>query len=312
MSQLSASRPIAVCGSVNVDIVGYVDHLPHPGETLHARRTGTGLGGKGANQAAAVAKLGAPVALVGRTGADAFGALAREKLAGFGVGLDHLALDPAVATGIALIEIDASAENTIVVAGGANMEFTPADLAPARAALAGAAVLLLQLEIPLDVVLAAAAITRAGGGRVILDPAPAPAAGLPDAVLAAADLVTPNETETELLTGLRPTTPGEAAIAAEKLIARGVGGAIIKLGARGVYFHSPEGSGFVPPFKVTAIDTVAAGDSFNGGLAVALAAGKTLADSVRFAAACGALATTKPGASDAAPSLAEVTALLAG
>ncbi len=304
-------RSLAVCGSVNVDIVVYVDHLPRPGETLHARRTGMGLGGKGANQAAAVARLGAPVGLVGRTGDDAFGALAREKLAGFGVGLEHLAVDPASATGTAMIEIDSAGENTIVVAGGANMAFTEADLAPAHAGLAAAPVLLLQLEIPLPVVLAAAAVARAGGARVILDPAPVPADGLPDAALAAADLVTPNETETERLVGLCPANEAEAAVAAERLIRRGAGGAIIKLGARGVYFRGPEGSGFVPPFPVVAIDSVAAGDSFNGGLAVALAAGQTLGEAVRFAAACGALATTRPGASDAAPTRAEVEALLA-
>lgn len=308
---MNPRHPLAVCGSVNVDIVGYVDHLPRPGETLHARRTGTGLGGKGANQAAAIAKLGAPVVLIGRTGDDAFGGLARQKLAGFGVGLEHLEIDSFAATGTAMIEIDAAGENTIVVAGGANMTFVPSDLAPAREALAAAPVLLLQLEIPLPVVLTAATTARAGGARVILDPAPAPSGGLPDGALVAADLVTPNETETELLVGLRPTNAAEAAEAAERLIGRGVGGAIIKLGAHGVYFRGPDGEGFIPPFKVTAIDSVAAGDSFNGGLAVALASGRTLGEAVRFAAACGALATTRQGASEAAPTLAEVEALLA-
>lgn len=304
-------HPLAVCGSVNVDIVGYVDHLPKPGETLHARRTATGLGGKGANQAAAVARLGAPVALIGRTGADAFGTLARERLARFGVGLEHLAVDPEAATGTAMIEIDAAGENTIVVAGAANMAMRPAHLDAVRALLGAAPVLLLQLEIPLPVVLAAAAAARQGGARVLLDPAPAPAGGLPDEALAAADLVTPNETETEMLVGLRPTNEAEAATAAERLLRRGVAGAIIKLGAHGVYFRGPDGAGFVSPFQVTAIDSVAAGDSFNGGLAVALAEGRTLGEAVRFAAACGALATTKPGASDAAPTRAEVEALLA-
>lgn len=303
---------LVVFGSVNVDIVCSVDHLPQPGETIHARRSATCLGGKGANQAAAIARLGAPVQLAGRTGSDAFANLARQRLSAFGVGLDHLGVDGEAATGIALIGIDDRGENTIIVAGGANLAIRPDHVDPLCPMLRQAPILLLQLEIPLPAVLKAAAEARTGGATVILDPAPAPAPGLPDEVFAAFDIMTPNETETEALVGIRPRNPDEAAAAAERFQSRGLATVIVKMGAQGVYFRGPQGAGFIPPFPVTAIDSVAAGDSFNGGLAVALARGQALPDAVRFAAACGALATTKPGASDAAPTLAEVEALLVG
>jgi len=307
---VTSQHPVVVFGSVNIDIVCSVDHLPVPGETIHALRSATGLGGKGANQAAAVARLGMPVALAGRTGTDAFATLARQRLTAFGVGLDHLAADPDQATGIALIGVDRRGENTITVAGGANLAVGPGHVAPLASLLGQAPVVLLQLEIPLPAVIEAAAVARRGGAVVILDPAPAPAGGLPDQLFTAVDIMTPNETETECLVGVRPASAAEARIAAQRFQARGLKTVIVKLGAQGVYFCGPDGDGFVPPFPVTAIDSVAAGDSFNGGLAVALSRGQSLAEAVRFAAACGALATTRPGASDAAPNLAEVEALL--
>ncbi|MDR3516601.1 MAG: ribokinase [Azospirillaceae bacterium] len=301
---------IVTFGSVNIDIVAYAQRLPRPGETVHGERYAMALGGKGANQAVAAARLGADSALVGRTGADAFGTMVRNRLAEFGVALGALGTDPARATGMAMIGVDSAAENSIVVVGGANMAIGDDDVIHAAELLSAAQVLLLQLEIPLDAALKAAALTRRSGGLVIFDPAPAPAAGLPDAVFAAADVMTPNETETEALVGLRPTTPETAAEAATRLQARGLRIAVVKMGAHGVYVRGPGVAGFVPGFKVKAIDTVAAGDCFNGGLAFALARGDGLLEAVRFANACGALATTRPGASDAAPTLGEVEALL--
>ncbi|CAH2603603.1 Ribokinase [Rhodovastum atsumiense] len=306
----ATQAPLVVFGSVNIDIVAYTEHLPHPGETIHADRSATTLGGKGANQAAAIARLGGRVVLAGRTGTDAFATLARDRLAAFGVGLGHLAADPDRATGLALIGVSRDGQNSITVIGGANLGIDTADAAALQPVLAAAPVLLLQLEIPLPAVLAAAATAREGGATVILDPAPAPAGGLPEAAFQVAHILTPNETETELLVGMRPTGPDDAALAAGKLLDRGLATAIIKLGSRGVYYRSRTAAGFVPPFAVTAIDSVAAGDSFNAGLAVALARGDTLAEAVRFAAAGGALATTRPGASEAAPTLAEVENLL--
>ena len=304
--------PIVVFGSINIDLTTYGARLPRPGETLHGDRYATGLGGKGCNQAVAVSKLGEPAILVGRVGNDSFGKQALSELDALGVSTSAVQVDDAGDTGLAVIGVDADAQNCITVIGGTNMSIDASDVERAHAAFASASVLLLQLETPLEAGLAAADIVRAGGGRVILDPAPAPADGLPSDILARVDLVTPNETETELLVGLRPTNAEEAAQAATQLRARGVAAAVIKLGAAGVYYQDAEGEGFVPPFKVDSVDSVAAGDCFNGGLAYALNTGASLGESVRFAAACGALSTTKPGASSSAPTLAEVEALLRG
>ena len=302
---------IAVFGSINIDLTTYAERLPKPGETLHGERYGIGLGGKGCNQAVACAQLGAKTAMVGRIGQDSFGDTALATLGDFDVPVDHVLRDESSSTGIAVIGVDARAENCITVIGGANMAINQSDVNRAEPVFAAADILMLQLEIPLDAGLKAADVTRQAGGKVILDPAPAPAGGLSDDVFARVDVITPNETETALLTGLRPTNPDEAAKAAEMLRRKGVSIAVVKLGAQGVYFKSDTEEGFVPPFKVTSVDTVAAGDCFNGGLAVALSEGQSLADAVRFAAACGALSTTRAGAAPSAPSRAEVEDLLA-
>jgi len=196
------------------------------------------------------------------------------------------------------------------VVGGANMAIDSSDVQALAPVLRDTRVLLLQLETPLAASLEAAALARAHGATIILDPAPVPADGLPAEAWAAVDLLTPNETETKRLVGIRPVDADSAAAAADRIEARGPSRVIVKLGARGVFFRDGAESGFVPPFPVRAVDSVAAGDSFNGGLAVALARGDRLAEAVRFAAACGALATTRPGAADAAPTLDEVQALL--
>ena len=301
---------IAVFGSVNIDVTAFCERLPRPGETVAGGGYSMTLGGKGANQAVAAARLGAHASLIGRTGTDAFGALVRERLGACGVDLDRLYAQTGAATGVAVINVDSRAENTIVVVGGANMVVDSTDVERALPVLADAQVLLLQLEVPLAAALAAAARTRAAGGRVVLDPAPAPAGGLAASAYGAVDILTPNETETEALVGVRPQTSAEAASAAARLRERGVHTAIIKMGAAGVYFASADGSGFVPPFRVTAVNSVGAGDCFNGGLAFALAQGRPLADAVRFGAACGALATTGPGGAASAPALADVENLL--
>lgn len=301
---------IAVFGSINLDIIAYGVRLPRPGETIHGTSYRLGLGGKGANQAAAVARLGSGTVMIGRTGDDAFAATALDELAAYGVDIGLVLRDASSATGIALIGVDAKGENAITVISGANHGVGPADVERARATLSQAKVLLLQLEVPLVASLAAAQIVRAAGGLVILDPAPAPAEGLTREALAAADLVTPNESETAALLGWTPRTPDDGLGAARELRAKGARTAIVKLGAMGCAVSSPDGDFRVPAFQVTAIDTVAAGDCFNGGLAHALALGLPLAEAVRFAAACGALATTKPGAAAAAPTAQEVTRLL--
>lgn len=301
-------------GSINIDLTARSQRLPRPGETVHADSYAIGLGGKGSNQAAAAARLArsfnVDVALAGRVGRDAFGAQARASLEGFGVDLSPLRDDPEHPTGIALIGIDASAENCITVAGGANMAVDGTDVVAASPWLDRAKVLLLQLEIPQTVVLAAARQTKRAGGLVVLDPAPAPEYGLLDALWSEIDILTPNESETFSLTGIRPATIEEAKTAAEALVAKGVRAVLVKMGAKGVFWHDGTSSGHIPPFQVTPIDTVAAGDCFNAGLAVALARGEKLPEAARIASACGALATTRRGAADAAPEWSEVAALL--
>ena len=302
---------IVVFGSVNVDIFAYARRLPKPGETVHGASYAITLGGKGANQAVAAARLGTPVDLVGRTGNDTFGTLAREALTTHGVRMGALHHDPANPTGIAVIGVDETAENCITVIGGANMAIDGEDVERLGSVMDGARVLLLQLEVPLAASLAAARRFRAAGGLVILDPAPAPEGGFASGVWETVDAMTPNESETEALVGIRPVDVASAARAAQALNERGLRIAIVKMGASGVYYRAAEGEGYIKAFTVKAIDTVAAGDCFNGGLAFALHRGDALPDAVRFACACGALATTRRGAAEAAPGLAEVEALLA-
>jgi len=251
------------------------------------------------------------VQMIGCVGKDEFGRMTRTSLNALGVKLDHLLELETASTGVALINVDAHAENSIVVIPGANGAVDEALADRAAATLHDAPILLLQREVPTAASLAAAAKTRSKGGLVILDPAPAPAGGLSLAEFAAVDIVTPNETETEALVGLRPENHADAARAAEMLLSHGVASVIIKLGRHGAYFRGPGAEGFVPPFSVKALNSVGAGDTFNGGLAVALARGARLPEAARFAAACGALATTGGGGAGAAPSLAQVEALLA-
>lgn len=302
---------VAIFGSINMDVIAYLDRLPKPGETLHGSGYKMGLGGKGANQAAAARKLGSEVRFIGRTGADSFGDAARAELTSYDVDLTHIRRDEGSATGIAIIKVGEGGQNMITVIAGANGAVDQSDAKAAKADLEQARVLLLQLEVPLAGALAAAKIVRGKGGTVILDPAPAPKEPFSAEIVAAVDVVTPNESETAGLLGWQPATPDDALRAARELKAKGFRTALVKLGAKGVAFSGPTEEGFVPPFKVTAIDTVAAGDSFNGGLAVALDEGKSLAEAVRFAAAAGALSTTKKGASAAAPTRAEIDAFLA-
>ena len=309
-----STGPIVCFGSVNIDITAYSRDLPRAGQTIHAERYAIGLGGKGANQAAAAARLSGGgvqrVEFAGRIGEDAFGVQARAALQAFSVGLGGLAVDRDHPTGIALIGVDARSENAITVAGGCNMAVDNTDIERIGPLLDGARVVLLQLEIPRSASLAAAARARRAGAFVVLDPAPVPEAGLPNEAWGLVDLMTPNESETAALIGVRPRTADEAMQAAQRFLSRGLAAVVIKLGGNGVVYRSASGGGFVAPFAVAAIDSVAAGDCFNAGLAFAISHGDDLARSVRFAAACGALATTRVGAAASAPYLAEVRGVL--
>ena len=302
---------VCVFGSINMDVTAYMERLPKPGETLHGHDYKLGLGGKGANQAVAAAKLGSEVRFICRLGCDDFAGPAERELASYGLDLSLVGRDETGATGIAIINVGEGGENCISLIGGSNLAMDDSDVARGREALEVAQVLLLQLEVPLGASLKAAAIVKSRGGTVILDPAPAPKDGLSPQVLSAVDIITPNETEAGLILGWQPSGLDEGLKAARQLRQRGVATAVVKLGSRGLAVASAGLEIFLPAFVVKAIDTVAAGDSFNGGLAHALEQKMPLDKALRFAAACGALSTTKKGASAAAPTKAEVAAFLA-
>lgn len=299
---------IVVFGSINMDLTTYVPTLPRPGETLFGSSYITVPGGKGANQAVAAARLGAPTRFVGRIGDDAFGPEARSQVAAEGVDMSAVAVDPDNGTGLAVISVDEDAENAIIVISGANMALDESDVARCAALLDDARVLLLQMEVPLEASLAVARAARERDVAVIFDPAPA--STLPDEAYALFDVITPNEVETEILLGMRPTTVDQAQEAADLLVKRGARAAVVKMGALGAAYSTARESDFVPGFSVSAVDTVAAGDAFNGGLAVALADGQPLPDAVRWACAAGALATTRPGAVPSMPHRDELLDLL--
>jgi ribokinase len=303
------SKPsIVVVGSSNTDMIIQLARIPRPGETLLGGAFTSAAGGKGANQAVGAARAGGNVTLVARVGKDVLGA---EAVAGFrkdGINVDFVSTDKTAPSGVALIFVGKDGQNSIAVAGGANARLSPADVKKAAKAIRGAAVLVAQLESPLDTIAAAAAIAAKAGVPFILNPAPARA--LPDDLLKLTSILTPNETEAELLTGVKVKDDATAAKAAAKLLARGVGPVILTLGARGAFVANATAAQVVPGFKVNAVDTTAAGDTFTGALAVALAEGKTLPAAIRFANAAAAISLTPLGAQPSAPTRREIEKFL--
>jgi len=308
-------RGITVVGSLNADLVVGVRRLPAPGETVAGQDFRVFPGGKGANQAFAAARLAAgelPVSMVGRVGNDAYGGWLRQNLASAGVDVAHVGTLDGLPTGLGLITVDAAGQNQIVVVAGANGAFVPAALSEAHHAVHGAAVVLLQLEIPLPTVQTAARVGKEGGAVVILDPAPARA--IADMLLRSVDYVTPNESELGTLTGAAaPATlrRSEAVTRARQLIARGARRIIVKMGRQGALLVTDSIEQLFPAFPVEAVDTTAAGDAFNAGLAFGLARGMTEAEAVRFASATAALCVTGVGAQPSMPSRAAVEELIA-
>ena len=299
---------IVVLGSINMDLVAIAPSLPAPGETVMGSEFATLPGGKGANQAVAAARLGADVRMIGRVGDDVFGPTLVESLQATGVDVSDVTTTPGTSSGIAVILLDEGRENYIVGIYGANMACNEAQVEAASRALDGADTLLLQMEIPLEVSLEAAGFARRKGVRVIYDPAPP--STIPPQAYAAFDIIAPNQSEAEVLTGITVSDIASAHEAAKVLSSRGAPTAIVKLGEDGVVYASGDCTGHVPAFQVEAVDTVAAGDGFAGALAVALAEGRSLEDSLRFANAAGGLVVTKRGAQDAMPDRAEVERLL--
>jgi ribokinase len=304
-------RNIVVVGSLNADLVQRVERFPRPGETV----TGSDLtivpGGKGANQAYAAALLGGQVEMVGRVGSDPFGPMLVESLAATGAGTSKIRIS-AASTGTAAILVLPNGQNVIVISPGANGKLTPQDISQSLDRLEPGAILLAQMEVPLETTRLALEIARKHRATTILDPAPAQR--LSPEILGLVDFLTPNQTEAALLldTTLEIESYEEAENAARKLLASGPSTVIVKLGALGVVIANNTGCQRVPGFPVQAVDSTAAGDTWNGGFAVALAEGKEIAAAAKFANAAGAISVTRSGAQSSIPRRAEVDRLLSG
>ncbi|MDR7018336.1 ribokinase [Aeromonas salmonicida] len=299
---------LVVLGSVNADHVLRVPHFPRPGETLTGHSYQVVPGGKGANQAVAAARLGAPVSFIARIGDDAIGQQMRQGFEQDGIDVSAVELDETLPTGIAIIYVSDEGENSIGISAEANGALSPAMVKRHEAMIADAHTLLLQLEVPLESVFEATKLARSHGTRVVLNPAPA--RPLPAELLALVDLITPNQTEAELLTGVKVSDDASAAQAAARFHQMGISDVMITLGSQGVYCSNARQQQLIPGFRVEAVDTTAAGDTFNGALLAAELAGADFNAAVRFAHGAAALSVTKFGAQSSIPSKVEVDAFL--
>jgi len=314
MVTIRSALRIVVVGSSNTDMTVKAPRLPLPGETILGGEFLMTAGGKGANQAVAAARALDPrsrgeVVFIARVGDDMFGRKALEGFKREGIVSDYILKDPEAPSGVALITVDSRGENAITVAPGANARLSPRDIDAASHLIASASVLLMPLEVPMGTVHRAAEIASAHGVRVIINPAPAqPILG--GDLLHHVSILTPNETEAEILTGVRIAQEKDLPAAAAALLAIGLEAVFITLGPRGVYAASANLRERIPAFEVEAVDTTAAGDVFSGTLAVALAEGRSFAEAARFANAAAALSVTKMGAQLSAPGRAEIDDLL--
>lgn len=304
-----ASRPILVVGSVNTDFSARVEKFPRPGETARGESFLEGLGGKGANQAVAVARLGLDSKLLARVGRDDRGRAALRQLQAEGVDVGLVAAIDDALTGAALIAVARDGEKQIIMIPGANDRLTPADVDAAAEAIRTAAAVVAQLEVPVESVLAAFRLARAAGVRTVLDPAPA--RPLPDELYRLTDAIKPNRSEAETLTGIAVADRASARKAADALLARGVGLVSVQAGDEGDLLVTPDGEHWLPRFRVASVDATGAGDAFTAALAVALAEGLSPGEAGRFAGATAALKTTRPGAQAGLPTREAVGRLLA-
>ncbi len=303
---MSAQKPIVVVGSLNIDLVAHCVRIPVPGETILGKDFATHPGGKGGNQAVAVARLGYPVSMIGRVGDDDFGAQLRDHLTQAGVDMTSVKTSRG-SSGIAVIAVADTGENSIVVVPGANALLTPQDLDKNSDLLRSASVVLTQLETPLETVLHLAELCLREGVPLILDPAPAQP--LPEELLTKVTWLTPNETEAAFYA--QHLEGDDPAATASDLVRRGVSNLVLKLGSRGAYLATSDGHRHhIASFPMNAVDTTAAGDCFNGAFATGLSLGMLPLESARFAAAAAAISVTRVGAQPSMPSRAEVQHLI--
>lgn len=295
---------ILVVGSSNTDMVIQTTHLPRPGETVLGGTFFMNPGGKGANQAVTVARLGGHISFICKTGEDIFGRQARQLFKEEGIDTSYLCTDPQAPSGVALITVDERAENSIVVASGANALLSPQDLAGAEEAVEEAEWILMQLEIPLDTVEFVAGLADRKHKKVVLNPAPAQP--LSPELLRQVYVLTPNETEAEMISGVKVTHLSSAMEAARIIHEMGVTWVVITLGSKGALVYGESVKEIVPAFEVKAVDTTAAGDVFNGAFVVALSEGKEMVEAARFACKASALSVTRPGAQSSVPYRTEV------
>jgi len=292
-------KKILIVGSSNTDMVIKTHHFPNPGETILGGRFLMNAGGKGANQAVAAARLGGVVTFVGKIGDDIFGKQAVQQLEDEGINIEFMAVDPENPSGVALITVDQKGENSIVVASGANGTLSPADFDKAKMKLDESDFVLMQLEIPIPTVEYIAAKAAESQKKVILNPAPA--VQLSNELLQNLYLITPNETEAELLTGIQVVDGQSALKAATHLHNKGVEVVIVTMGADGAFLLENGHSELIKAPQVNAVDTTAAGDTFNGALVVALSEGKSMCESIAFANRAASISVTRMGAQSSVP-----------
>jgi ribokinase len=295
---------IVVVGSSNTDMIVKLPHLPKPGETVINGSFAMAAGGKGANQAVAAARAGGDVILLTKVGSDQFGRQALEGFRKEGINIDHVGIDSSSSSGVAVIFVDGRGENSIGVASGANAEFQPSDLSEALDLISSADILLVQLEIPLATVEAAIRCAAQSGVRVILNPAPA--RKIDAEVLGHVSIITPNQTEAEILSDVPLVDDESLERGAKALHSLGVKTVVITLGGRGAFLAEEGTFERIPAFDVEPVDTTAAGDVFNGALAVSIGEGRSMRDAVRFANAAAALSVQKLGAQPSAPRRTEI------
>ncbi|MFE0189576.1 ribokinase [Streptomyces sp. NPDC059008] len=297
---------VLVVGSANADLTVRVERRPGAGETVLGTDLVESAGGKGANQAAAAARIGGRTALLARVGGDAYGELLLHAQRGAGTDVTPVIVDEAARTGTAMIIVDPDGDNSIVVSPGANAALSPQDVAAAKEVIAASSVVSLQLEIPMESVRAAAEAAAQAGTRVVLNPSPAPEAALATELLAVADPLVVNEHEARRLSGRADGTPAEWA---QALLDQGARSVVVTLGGDGALVLDAAGASEVAGVRVKAVDTTGAGDAFTGALATRLARGDSLPEAARFAVRVGAAAVTKPGAQPSYPTRAELELL---